>query len=1079
MKRFHNCIRIFMLFFILINCHLSTYAQENSIINTKILDSLITLKDFKKADSALNLQINQLKNTKQYDSLYHYPLYIGKVAFLKHNATKSANKAQKFVDNLDLLTSNNRTMFRAYLSMDVLYYHLGFEAKCVDVSKKALEYAKSVKDINKKELGRINYIIGDNYYGLYDLSNALKYFKQSAIAYENSKTVKKSHLSDAYNGIAVSMWTLNKLDSAKVYYTKAIKTAEESELKGFDKLYYINSFKFNLALVLDDSGNADDAIKMKKDVIKNFQKIIDNSDDDELVKKSKRLSASAFSNLAAFYNDLGFVTKAYDMLKYAYKKKKLVYEPTSVRLITTLDQIATAEITLRNFDKSLKTIDKGLKQLKSLTSQYSSVEASLLKLKAKAYAEKGDISNASKFYEESELLYNKANLTEYSREYLIFLREYAFFLSTNGNKEKAITISKKSYNYILKNGGDDNFPLLKEIASLSNVYFETGDFKMANEWAKKGNIYLNDKIKKASSAMDSIQIEYRKPNIILLEVKSKYHLNPQKDEVFLLQLTNKLTQAISILENRKSTIFNSEDIYTLLSESKTISDFSKQLNLELFELTKNTKYQNKIIELHEASIYNKIRTRLNLKHDINFADIPQYIFKREKALKKSLSNSLSEENAKIQSFFKAEKSWKSFIDSLKTTYPDYYKMRYAKIEANLDNLQSKIPKETTVVRYVNINNALFAFIVSETDKHLMRLENKDITTFITALNDNKTQPIETYRLVHQLYNILWQPLENKITSKNVVIIPEGELFNLSFEMLTPEKINSFKDLSTNSLLSKYNISYNYSLLLIDKERKTVDYTNDFIAFAPEFNQKMKDNYGIKIKDSITFDKTYLTLLPQPFTVDLVEEYSELFNGKSFTNENASKKIFTKQAKEHKIIHIGTHAESNNISPELSRLIFAKDVSDEDNSLYTYEIYNQNLSSNLSILTACETGKPTYQAGEGMISLAHAFNYAGSESILTSLWKIDEQSSAIIIENFYGNLKDGLPKDEALQKAKIDYISSAEGRTISPKYWAGLVLIGDTAPIDLKTNSNLILWIMLCSVLLILAFIFFNKKIKRE
>ena len=63
-----------------------------------------------------------------------------------------------------------------------------------------------------------------------------------------------------------------------------------------------------------------------------------------------------------------------------------------------------------------------------------------------------------------------------------------------------------------------------------------------------------------------------------------------------------------------------------------------------------------------------------------------------------------------------------------------------------------------------------------------------------------------------------------------------------------------------------------------------------------------------------------------------------------------------------------------------------------------------MSSNLAILTACETGKPTYQAGEGMISLAHAFNYAGSESILTSLWKIDEQSSAVIIESFYKYLK---------------------------------------------------------------------------
>jgi hypothetical protein len=75
------------------------------------------------------------------------------------------------------------------------------------------------------------------------------------------------------------------------------------------------------------------------------------------------------------------------------------------------------------------------------------------------------------------------------------------------------------------------------------------------------------------------------------------------------------------------------------------------------------------------------------------------------------------------------------------------------------------------------------------------------------------------------------------------------------------------------------------------------------------------------------DKTYLTLLSQPFSADLVKEYSRVFKGTSFLNEKASKHLFTNVAKEHKIIHIGTHAESNNISPELSRLIFAKNAGD--------------------------------------------------------------------------------------------------------------------------------------------------------
>jgi len=305
------------------------------------------------------------------------------------------------------------------------------------------------------------------------------------------------------------------------------------------------------------------------------------------------------------------------------------------------------------------------------------------------------------------------------------------------------------------------------------------------------------------------------------------------------------------------------------------------------------------------------------------------------------------------------------------------------------------------------------------------------------------------------------------------------LFNLSFETLTPSKINNFMELASNSLLAKYNISYNYNLFLLNEHENKIDYSNNFVAFAPEFTREMKNKYKIALHDSIFIDKTYLSLLPQPFNADLIKEYSRLFNGSSFLNENASKQLFINEAKEHKIIHIGTHAESNNVSPELSRLIFAKNANDSisinNNSLYAYEIYDQDLSSNIAILTACETGKPSYQAGEGMISLAHAFNYAGSESILTSLWKVDEQSSAEIIKLFYKYIAQGLPKDKALRRAKLDYISISEGRTISPQYWAGLVLIGDASPIEITNSKMWVLWLVLGLLIAGVVYYIFRRK----
>jgi CHAT domain-containing protein len=137
-----------------------------------------------------------------------------------------------------------------------------------------------------------------------------------------------------------------------------------------------------------------------------------------------------------------------------------------------------------------------------------------------------------------------------------------------------------------------------------------------------------------------------------------------------------------------------------------------------------------------------------------------------------------------------------------------------------------------------------------------------------------------------------------------------------------------------------------------------------------------------------------------------------------------------------------------------------------------------MQSNLTILTACETGKPVYQPGEGMISLSHAFQYAGSESLLTSLWKVDEKSSMEITDYFLEFLAEGMAKDKALKEAKLKYLSTATGRTLSPQYWAGLVLLGDVEPISgLGKGYNWILLTLGITVFLTFLLLFLIYRIK--
>lgn len=1067
-------VSLFCVLITLMSFTFTVSAQKKQFLNTKIIDSLMLVENTDQASSTLEQQLAYIKKEKLNDSLHNYIYYVGKIELSISNSKTAISKAEDFLNYITSNTNSKTTHYKSLLKLADFYDELGKNQKSLKVTQKALQLVKQVKNATPENIGMVEYNLGASLLSLGNLNEAKSYFQNALQRFEAYEQTSKTQLSDAYNAVGATMWMSSKLDSAKYFYTRAVNTIENAQGDLLLHQYQGTVIKSNISLLEYSQGNLAEAIKTQNEVILNYENTINNYNDENIVSKAKRYQNRAISNMAVFYNEQGNLEKAHDLIMYSYEKKKKLQETNDFDLGSTLIQIGQSKISLQDYDEAIAYLHDGIEQLKLKASNNPYWLAAGLHALAEAYAAKKNVASAKMYYEQSEQFFKEALGDDYDIEFLNFLRNKSLFLAENNEPNEALITAKNAYDYVLKNGGDDNFSLLKQLINLASVSYKLGDYQQTLTWADKANQFLN----KSSTLADEHQLNFNKPQLILLQSLAQYELESNKNIAFLKQQIQDLREATAILEERKTTIYKNEDLNILMSDYHEISNVSKKLTLELYEKTKDRKDLNTIIMLHESGIYNRIRSRLNLKNNISFSNIPQTILEREATLKNELAVSL-DASEDIQTFISTNDQWNTFLNALKTDYPKYYKMRYATIEESLDGLQKNVPEHTTIVRYLFISDDLYAFVFDRTKSTFHKLTSEHLNENIDQLSQAVLDEDTTKKTLHSLYNALWKPFENEITTSKVVVIPDRELFNLSFESLTPEEIESFDDISDSCLLSRYIISYNYSLYLLDDNRKTVDYNKDFIAFAPEFNDSMKDNYKINITDSITLDKTYLRLLPQPFTADLVKEHSKRFEGEAFTNENASKQLFTSEAKEHKIIHIGTHAESNNISPELSRLIFAKNVSDslstEDNSLYTYEIYNQNLSSNLAILTACETGKPTYQAGEGMISLAHAFNYAGSESIMTSLWKIDEQSSAQIIAHFYKYIKKGLSKDEALQKAKLDYISSANGRTIAPQYWAGLVLIGDTSPIPLQRSTNLAFWLSIAIVFIILFVVILRKR----
>lgn len=100
-----------------------------------------------------------------------------------------------------------------------------------------------------------------------------------------------------------------------------------------------------------------------------------------------------------------------------------------------------------------------------------------------------------------------------------------------------------------------------------------------------------------------------------------------------------------------------------------------------------------------------------------------------------------------------------------------------------------------------------------------------------------------------------------------------------------------------------------------------------------------------------------------------------------------------------------------------------------------------LRADLVTLSACRTGLGRLTGGEGLIGLTRAFHYAGTPDVVASLWNLNDAATAGLMKSFYQNLRAGLPKDEALRRAKLQLLKGGSRAWGRPYFWASFVLVG--------------------------------------
>jgi CHAT domain-containing protein len=197
-----------------------------------------------------------------------------------------------------------------------------------------------------------------------------------------------------------------------------------------------------------------------------------------------------------------------------------------------------------------------------------------------------------------------------------------------------------------------------------------------------------------------------------------------------------------------------------------------------------------------------------------------------------------------------------------------------------------------------------------------------------------------------------------------------------------------------------------------------------------------------------------------------EAVAALFDVQPIIGSDATESLLLAQAPQAGRVHVAAHGEFKPTAPQFSRIYLAPD-DENDGYLEVREVFNLELpQTDLVTLSACETQMGELSGGDELVGLSRAFIYAGTPSLVASLWKVDDASTQFLMERFYGYLKDGKGKGSALRQAQLDTLGRDEWA--SPYYWAAFTLIGDMGVVEpIATSSRPPWWLWVGAVALLL------------
>ena len=989
------------------------------------------------------------------------------------------------------------------LRVGTIYNNMGLVYEKQGAYEEALAYYEQALAIRLEAYGEDHPRVASTYnsmgivyYNQGAYEEALAYFEKALAIFLEAYGEDHPRVASTYNSMGIVYWNQGAYEEALAYYEKTL--AIKLKAYGEDHPSVANTYH-NMGVVYDDQGAYEEAMGYYEQAL--AIRLVVLGEDHPRV-------AAAYSNIGVVYRNQG----AYDEALAYYEQALLIYLEAlgedHPRVASTYNKMGIVYSSQGAYEEALAYFEEALAiRLKAYGEGHPRVAGTYNNMGI-VYREQGAYEEALAYYEQALAIKLKA-YGEYHPSVADTYHNMGNVYDDQGAYEEALAYYEQALTIRLEALGEDHPRVARTYHNMGSTYREQGNYDQALQFSRRAGQLLGYNFTQPTAFQEVSDLpEFRSVFSSLAAVyQALYQQNGEARYLDSLRHTYQSAFALEEYIQKEYTAAATRQFYAseaLPVYEGAIAHFLEHGRsadrAETFRLAEKTKARQ-LAEKVQSAPYTAsfgLPDSLREKEYELGVDIAYYEKKEFEEEYETANPNDSVLQVYQDKLFALRQARGELLETFRTDYPDYYNLRYSTQAISVAGVQDSLlgSGKEALVEYFAGDSAIYVFTILPDTFHIHEVERdfplqqwvRDMRCGIFAGHtqdpalcgemEEKTARESYTTAAHQLYQKLFAPVDSLLPAgAAVTIVPDGLLGYVPFEALLTEAPEEAQPMNSYAyLLRDHTLSYAYSATL-QKEMRYQQHRRapgrNLLAVAPSFeadSYSQADTSLLAITRAIDTANSRSQLQPLEYNVPEAEAVAQLVGGELLTGAAATEAAFRERAGDYRLLHLSTHGKANDKLGDYSFLAFQpQEDSLENEWLYNRELYNLDLNADMVVLSACETGIGELRRGEGIISLARGFSYAGAKSIVTSLWSVDDQSAKVLMEYFYANLQEGMPKDKALRRAKLAYLEQHPNLGRSPFFWAAFIPIGDMSPVALSQGPGLVWWIGGAVLLLAVGF----------